>query len=114
MTGAFDLNEAIPLLAQYVGSLPSTGRRTSTAKDLGIKFPETVQRVRVDKGQEPRAQISINFFAEPSADSSELERVGAATSVLQIVLRDVLRENMSRFSKPAEDSAVELHLIDLT
>src|SRR3954447_16539801 len=29
MVGAFKVDEAIPLLAQYVGSLPSTGRQTS-------------------------------------------------------------------------------------
>src|SRR5204862_149249 len=46
MVGAFKLEDAIPLLAQYVGSLPSTGRSASQFKDLAIHFPESVQRVR--------------------------------------------------------------------
>ena len=96
MVGAFNVDEAVPLLARYVGSLPSTGKRTSEAKNLNIQFPATVQRVEVDKGREPRAQVSLSFFAEPSTDTAEQERVGAATAVLQTSLRDVLRENMGQ------------------
>jgi zinc protease len=96
MVGAFKIEDAVPLLARYVGSLPSTGRRTSAVKDLGIQFPATVQRVQVVKGREPRAQVALSFFAEPSSDADEQERVGAATAVLQIVLRDVLRENLGQ------------------
>ena len=33
MVGAFKVDEALPLLAQYVGSLPSTGSKASTFKD---------------------------------------------------------------------------------
>ena len=40
MVGAFKVDEAIPLLAQYVGSLPSTGKPTSTFKDVAIHFPD--------------------------------------------------------------------------
>src|SRR5262249_5758766 len=35
MVGAFKVDEAIPLVGRYVGSLPSTGRATSTFKDVG-------------------------------------------------------------------------------
>ena len=34
MVGAFKVDEAIPLLAQYIGSLPSTGKPTSQFKDV--------------------------------------------------------------------------------
>ena len=50
MVGAFKVDEAIPLLAQYVGSLPSTGTPTVAFKDLGIGFPDGVQRVHGRKG----------------------------------------------------------------
>src|SRR5437867_6615081 len=39
MVGAFKVDEAVPLPGQYVGSLPSSGPRTSTYKDVGIHFP---------------------------------------------------------------------------
>ena len=96
MVGAFKTDEIVPLLARYVGSLPSTGKRTSAVKDLGIQFPAAVQRVQVDKGREPRAQVALSFFADPAPDAAEQERVTAATGVLQIVLRDVLRESLGQ------------------
>ncbi|HWF83364.1 MAG TPA: insulinase family protein, partial [Vicinamibacterales bacterium] len=39
MVGAFKVDEAIPMLAQYVGSLPSSGTATASFEYLGIKFP---------------------------------------------------------------------------
>ena len=39
MVGAFKVDEALPLLAQYVGSLPSTGKPTSSFKDVALHFP---------------------------------------------------------------------------
>jgi zinc protease len=96
MVGAFNVDTALPLLARYVGSLPSTGQHTATFKDLGIHFPSTVQRVTVKKGREPRSQTIMSFFADPSFDANEQERVIAATSVLDTVLRDSLREDLGQ------------------
>ncbi len=96
LVGAFKPEDAIPLLAQYVGSLPSTGRKTSQFKDLAIHFPESVERVRVEKGREPRGQTVISFFADPPPDPSEQENLAAATTVLDIALRDILREDLGQ------------------
>ncbi len=96
MTGAFKIDTALPLLAQYIGSLPSTGRKTSTFKDFGLRFPSAIQRVKVQKGREPRSQTIISFFADPSFDSLEQEKIIAATSILNTVLRDALREDLGQ------------------
>jgi zinc protease len=96
MVGAFKPEAVVPLLAQYVGSLPSTGKRTSAYKDLAIQFPSTIERARVEKGREPRSQTVISFFADPPVDSAEGERIGAATTVLQTRLRDILREELGQ------------------
>jgi zinc protease len=37
MVGAFKVDEVVPLLAQYVGALPSTGSKSSTFRDVGLK-----------------------------------------------------------------------------
>ena len=84
------------MLARYVGSLPSTGKRTSEVKNVNIQFPSTIQRVQVNKGREPRAQVALSFYAEPSTDAADQERVNAATAVLQATLREVLRENLGQ------------------
>ena len=96
MVGAFKLDEAIPLLAQYVGSLPSTGGQTSQFKDVGLKFPETSKQEKVEAGREPRGQTVMSFFADPSIDPQEQEKIIAATTVLDIALRDILREDLGQ------------------
>jgi zinc protease len=96
MVGAFKVDEALPLLAQYVGSLPSSGPRTSTYKDVGIRFPQASEQARVELGREPRSQTVMSFFADPSEDPSEQERVSEATTVLEIALRDILREDLGQ------------------
>ncbi|MBI3490450.1 MAG: insulinase family protein [Acidobacteria bacterium] len=96
MVGAFNVDEAIPLLARYVGALPSKGQPNSKFNDVGIRFPEGTQRVKVEQGREPRAQTVMSFFADPSPDPIEQENINAATTVLDIVLRDVLREDLGQ------------------
>ena len=96
MVGAFAVDDVLPLLARYVGSLPSAGRTVSGFKDLGIRFPGGVERVTVERGREPRGQTVISFFADPDRDPLELEKLAAATVVLQTALRDVLREELGQ------------------
>jgi zinc protease len=96
MVGAFKVDEAVPLLARYVGGLPSTGTKSSSFHDFGIHFPDGIQKAEVRKGREPRAQTLISFAADPPFDPVEQERVIAATNVLETVLRDALREELGQ------------------
>jgi zinc protease len=96
MVGAFKVDAVVPLLARYVGALPSTGAKSSQFKDAGVRFPAAIERVKVEKGREPRSQTVIGFFADPAFDPMEQERVIAATSVLETVLRDSLREDLGQ------------------
>jgi zinc protease len=97
MVGAFKVDDALPLLARYVGGLPSTGTGTSDFKDVGILFPVGTQRVKVEKGREPKASTVLSFFADPPGnDPMEQERSLAATDVLEIALRDILREELGQ------------------
>ncbi|HXG55808.1 MAG TPA: insulinase family protein [Vicinamibacterales bacterium] len=94
MVGAFKTNDVLPLLQRYVGSLPSTGEATSKAKDVGFRFPAANANATVAKGREPKVTTQIAFFADPPQDSNELTRISAATDVLEIALRDILREEL--------------------
>ena len=96
MVGAFTPDEAIPLLAEYIGALPSTGKKTSTFKDVGLRFPTEDRKAKVEAGREPRGQSVISFFADPSIDPQEQEYVIAANTVLDIALRDILREDLGQ------------------
>jgi zinc protease len=96
MVGAFKVDTAVPLLARYVGSLPSTGQKSSKFRETGVRFPAAVERAKVEKGREPRSQTMIGFYADPPFDPMEQERVIAATSVLETALRDSLREDLGQ------------------
>jgi len=96
MVGAFKVDQVVPLLARYVGSLPSTGTRTSSYADVAMHFPASIQNVQVEKGREPKSQTVISFFADPSADPVEQEKLLAATTVLDTALRDELREALGQ------------------
>jgi zinc protease len=96
MVGAFKVEDALPLIAEYVGGLPSKAGATPAFKDVGIRFPATAQRDKVELGREPRSNVVVSFFADPSPDPVEIENVTAATTVLDIALRDILREDLGQ------------------
>ena len=62
-----------------------------------MHFPDAAQqRDRSKQGREPRGQTVISFFADPSLDPLEQEKIIAATTVLDIALRDILREDLGQ------------------
>jgi zinc protease len=92
--GAFTVDEITPLLEKWVASLPSTGKKTSAARDMGIKFPAAVVKEGVNKGKEPASQTVMQFFADPGFDEYEMHQTRAAAAVLNIRLREILREEL--------------------
>ena len=108
MVGAFKVDEALPLVARYVGSLPSKGTATTKPKDLAVRFPSAIVRETVEKGKEPKVTTQISFFADPPQDSNELTRLTAATEVLDIALRDILREELGETYSATVDFSQEM------
>jgi zinc protease len=96
MVGAFKVDEALPLIAQYVGGLPSKPGPAPQFRDVGVHFPQTSERDKIELGREPRSNVVISFFADPLPDPVEVENVTAATTVLDIALRDILREELGQ------------------
>ena len=92
--GAFDVETITPLLATYVGSLPSQGKATSSYSTVRLQFPMGVKKEIVNKGQEPKAQTVMTFFADTGLDELEMHRLRAATAILERHLRDELREEL--------------------
>lgn len=93
-TGAFTIEQITPLLIRYIASLPSTGTATSVLSNLHLQFPSEIQRVVVRKGQEPKSQTVISFFADTGLDEMEMHRLRAVSNVLEMRLRDLLREEL--------------------
>jgi zinc protease len=92
VVGTFDIAQITPLLERYVASLPSTGTRTSQAKPLGFHFPATMQKVEVRKGREPKSEAVLTYFVDAGDSEDEIALADAAADVLQMRLRDELRE----------------------
>ena len=92
--GAFTVDEITPLIEKWIASLPSTGKRSSAARDMGVRFPSGEVKEEVKKGKEPASQTVLTFFADPGFDEFEMHRARAASSVLTIRLREILREEM--------------------
>jgi zinc protease len=92
--GAFKVEDVVPLVARYLGSLPSTGARSSSFVDRGLSFPEKPVQARVEKGLEPKSQTALTFFADTGLKEMEMYQARAAASVLRSRLRDLLREEL--------------------
>lgn len=92
--GAFTVEELTPLVARWIGGLPSTGKKTATFRDMGVRFPSAVVREGVAKGKDPASQTVISFFADAGSDEFEMHRLRAAGNLLSIRLREILREEL--------------------
>ncbi len=92
--GAFDVKTITPLVTTYIGSLPSKGASSAQLGDVRLEFPAGTVREKVRKGKEPKSQTVVSFFADTGLDELEMHRARAAASVLEMRLRDVLREEL--------------------
>jgi zinc protease len=92
--GAFTVDQVTPLLNTYLASLPSTGKSESKGRDMDVHFPKMILRETVRKGQEPRSQTAVMFFSDTGLDELDTHRLRAGARILQVRLRDVLREEL--------------------
>jgi zinc protease len=91
--GSFSVDSIAPLVARYLGSLPSTGRRTAAYEPRGPRYPKGVSTVRVRKGVEPKSSTRITFFTNPiGLEELDLHRSRACGTILSDHLRETLRE----------------------
>ena len=92
--GNFTLEKIEPLVRAYLGGLPATGR-TETWRNVGIERPIGVVEKTVHRGLEPKARTQMFFTGPFEFDGWRndfiLEAMG---DVLQIKLREVLREDL--------------------
>lgn len=94
LVGSFTVDGIKPLVAQYLGSLP-TPDITSSYVDLGIRPVTGIVKKEVRSGSEPKSQVSINFTGAADYSEEARMRMGALVEVLNIKLVDVLREKLT-------------------
>jgi zinc protease len=92
--GSFDLQAMKPLVEQYLGSLPSLGRKESW-KDVGMTPVRGVVGKSVKKGIEPQSQVALAFSGRFPWNRDQRVAIRAMSSVLETRLRETLREDLS-------------------
>ncbi|MBL7866219.1 MAG: insulinase family protein, partial [Cyclobacteriaceae bacterium] len=93
LVGAFDLNTLKPLIAQYLGSLPSNPS-TSNFKDVGLRPIKGPVKKEVNKGTEPKSFIRMFWMGEAPYSDAEQLKLQALTELLNIKIIETLREDM--------------------
>ncbi|MCU7501016.1 MAG: insulinase family protein [Ignavibacteria bacterium] len=89
--GNFDVEKIKPFLQTYLGSLPSTGRKESW-KDTKMEYARGVIEKQIYKGIEPKSQVVLSFNGPLEWTQQNIYDLGAMADVLDIKLREVIRE----------------------
>jgi zinc protease len=90
--GSFTLDSIKPLVLQYLGSLPALGR-VERGRDLQIRPPAGVVQKTVRKGTEPKSRTQIIYTGPFEFARAERHALASLIDVLDIRLREVLRED---------------------
>jgi zinc protease len=91
--GNVDPKTLRPLVETYLASLPSTGKRPHW-KDIGVTWAKGPVEKTIVAGTEPKSFVSLTSIA-PDRWSLDGERdAEVLTKVLEIRLREILREDM--------------------
>jgi zinc protease len=91
--GNFKVDSMKPLIAKWLGALPSTGRK-ETWRDTGIRPPTGVVQRVVKKGTEPKSRTALIFTGPFEYTRENRYYLSALAELLNIKLREALRENL--------------------
>ena len=91
--GNFENETMLPLIQQYLGSLPATGRN-ETWVDERVMTPQGRVQKEVKRGVEPKSRTRIVFPGKFDYTRQNRYDMYSMMQVLRIRLREVLREDM--------------------
>jgi zinc protease len=89
--GTFSPDSIQPLVEQYLASLPAL-ERDEQGRDLGIRPPDGVVEKTVRRGVEQKSQTVLTFTGPAAYTPDARIAISALDAVLDIELRDRLRE----------------------
>lgn len=99
-TGNFDADAIVPLLEQYLGSLPSLNRKEKP-RDLGTHIPAGQLLKIVRGGTEDKALVRLVFSGDYIYSPTNNTRMNALSQILQIKLLERMREAEGEVYSPA-------------
>ena len=89
--GNLNLHILRPLVERYIGGLPSEQRKEQW-RDLDIDPPQGILKETIEKGIEPKSRVAVVFHGERKWAREESFTLSALAEVLEIRLREVIRE----------------------
>ncbi len=94
IVGKIDIAKIKPMLATYLGSLPSTGE-ISTFKDAGLRAAKGPIKKEVKKGSEPKSMIRLYWNGETTYSEDDQFKLQALAELMNIKIVETLREDLS-------------------
>ena len=105
IVGSFEVDSIKPLLAQYLGSLPSKEIRTTYA-DHGIRPPKGEHRYEFPRNTVEKTKVLMRFTGKyPSSQKSRIE-MALLSDILTIRLNEKLREEIGGVYSPYASSTI--------
>jgi zinc protease len=89
--GNFTLDDMRPLVNQYIGSLPVTGRK-ETWKDTGVRPPKGIIKKEVRKGVDDKTMVALVFTGPFEWTYENRYVISSLEELLTIRLREEIRE----------------------
>jgi zinc protease len=93
LVGNFAPDSIKPLIEKYLGALPGSGAREQ-ARDVGKRMPKGVIEKTVRRGVEPKSNTAMVFSGPFEFTLPNRMAILLMSEVLDIRLRDVLREDL--------------------
>lgn len=93
MVGNFDCEKIKPMLATYLGNLPSK-KRVETFKDIGANHPNGSIEKELKKGAAPKSQINMMFHGDFEWTPKNRYTFNSLISILRIKMRESMREDI--------------------
>ncbi|HQQ82696.1 MAG TPA: insulinase family protein [Cyclobacteriaceae bacterium] len=95
IVGSVDLAKLKPLIATYLGTLPSSTTAVSAYKDRGVRPIQGVLKKEIRKGHEPQSLIVMTYTGEATYSEEEQLHLQALIELMNIKLTETLREELS-------------------
>jgi zinc protease len=92
VVGKYDTATLKPLLAKYLGGLPSIKRKENW-RDVGVKPPKGLIEKTIKKGVEPKSLVNISFDGDFVWNDDNRFALSTLMETLNIKLREVMRED---------------------
>jgi len=92
LVGNFDKEKTIPMLAQYLGNLPSTNKE-ETWKNTNVKYQKGVVKKTLTYGEAPKALVDITFHGDFNWTPENRYHFKSMIDILKIKMRESMRED---------------------